>query len=131
MDAGPCDTDVRHTLVARGGASLPLGFEVSSILTARSPPPYAATTSTPLVIFTRYEPRNRRRGTGFFSWDVRLGRNTRITSRLSARLFVEAFNVLNHRNFSTYVANVSSAQFGRPSEAFAPRRVQLGLRLDF
>jgi hypothetical protein len=131
VDAGPCDADVRHTLVVRGGASLPRGFEVSSILTTRSAPPYSATTSAPLPFFTRYEPRNRRRGDGFLSWDVRVGRSTRITSRLSARLFLEVFNVLNRRNFSAYVTNASSAQFGQPSEAFGPRRLQIGLRVDF
>jgi hypothetical protein len=131
LDAGPCDTDVRHTLVVRGGTKLPLGFEVSTILTARSAPPYSATTSAPLPLFTRYEPRNRRRGDDFLSWDVRLGRNTRITNRVSAKLFLEGFNLLNRRNFSAYVANVSSAQFGQPSEVFAPRRLQIGLRVDF
>jgi hypothetical protein len=131
VDAGPCDTDIRHTLVLRGGASLPLGFEVSTILTARSAPPYSATTSAPLPFFTRYELRNRRRGGDLFSWDIRVGRNTRITNGISARVFLEAFNVLNRRNFSTFVANVSSAQFGQPSEALAPRRLQIGLRVDF
>ncbi len=131
VDAGPCDVDVRHTLVVRAAASLPLGFEASSILSARSAPPYSATTSAPLPLFTRYEPRNRRRGGGFFSWDVRLGRSTRFGSRVLATLFVEAFNLLNRRNFSTYVANVSSAQFGQPTEASAPRRLQVGLRADF
>jgi hypothetical protein len=130
VDAGPCDTDVRHTLVIRGGARLPLGLDASSIFTARSAPPYSATTSAPLPLLTRYEPRNRRRGGGFSSWDIRLGRETRI-KRLSGRVFLEAFNVLNRRNFSTYVANVSSAQFGQVSDAFPPRRLQLGLRLDF
>ena len=131
LDAGPCDTDIRHTLVIRGGARLRLGVETSTILTARSAPPYSATTSAPLPLFTRYEPRNRRRGDDFFSWDVRVGRTTPITGRVSARLFLEAFNVLNQRNFLTYVANVSSPQFGQPSEALAPRRLQIGLRLDF
>lgn len=131
VDAGPCDTDIRHTLVVRGSASLPVGLEVSSILTARSAPPYSAITSAPLPLFTRYEPRNRRRGDDLLSWDVRIGRNTRITERVSARLFLEVFNVLNHSNFSAYVANVSSAQFGQPSAALAPRRLQIGLRLDF
>ncbi|HEV8317619.1 MAG TPA: TonB-dependent receptor [Vicinamibacterales bacterium] len=130
VDAGPCDTDVRHTLVIRGGARLPLGLEASSIFTARSAPPYSATTSASLPLLTRYEPRNRRRGSGFSSWDVRLGRETRI-KRLSARVFLEAFNVLNHRNFSAYVANVSSAQFGLVSDAFPPRRLQIGVRMDF
>jgi hypothetical protein len=41
------------------------------------------------------------------------------------------FNVLNRRNFSAYVTNASSAQFGQPSEAFGPRRLQIGLRVDF
>lgn len=131
VDAGSCDTDIRHTLVVRGSASLPLGFEVSSILSARGPPPYSATTSAPLPRFTRFEPRNGRRGDGFFSWDVRIGRSTRITKHVSARLFLEAFNVLNHSNFSAFVANASSAQFGQPSEALAPRRLQVGLRVDF
>jgi outer membrane receptor for ferrienterochelin and colicin len=131
VDAGPCDTDIRHTLVMRGGARLPLGLQASTIVAARSAPPYSATTSAPLPRFTRFEPRNRRRGDDFFSWDVRVGRTTMIAARVSAQLFVEAFNVVNHRNFSTYVANVSSPQFGLPSEALTPRRLQLGLRLDF
>ncbi|HEU0091466.1 MAG TPA: hypothetical protein VFS78_05100, partial [Vicinamibacteria bacterium] len=130
VDAGPCDIDVRHTLVVRGGVRLPLGFEASSIFAARGAPPYSATTSAALPLFARYEPRNRRRGDDFFSWDIRLGRSTRL-KRASARIFLEAFNVLNHRNFSTYVANVSSAQFGQASEAFPPRRLQIGLRMDF
>ena len=130
VDAGPCDIDVRHTLVVRGGVHLPLGFEASSIVTARSAPPYSATTSMPLPLFVRYEPRNRRRGDDLFSWDIRFGRSTRL-KRASARAFLEAFNVLNHRNFSTYVANVSSAQFGQASEALPPRRLQIGLRMDF
>jgi hypothetical protein len=131
LDEGPCDTDIRHTFVVRGGASLPLGFEVSSILTARSAPPYSATTSAPLPLFTRYEPRNRRRGGDFVSWAVRMGRRTRITNRVDARLFLEAFNILNRRNFSAFVDNVSSPQFGQPSAALAPRRLQIGLRADF
>jgi TonB-dependent receptor-like protein len=84
VDAGPCDTDIRHTLVMRGGVHLPLGLEASSIFTARSAPPYSAVTSASLPLFTRYEPRNRRRGSDFFSWDIRLGRETRL-KRLFAR----------------------------------------------
>jgi hypothetical protein len=117
-------------LVMRGGAHLPRGLEASSIFTARSAPPYSAVTSASLPLFTRYEPRNRRRGSDFFSWDIRLGRETRI-KRLFARVFLEAFNVLNHRNFSAFVANVLSAQFGHVSDAFPPRRLQIGMRMDF
>lgn len=131
VDAGPCDTDIRHTLVIRGHATFRLGVEVSTIFTARSAPPYSATTSAPLPLFTRYEPRNQRRGDSFFSWDVRIGRTTPITDRVDLKLFLEAFNVLNQRNFLAYVANVSSPQFGRPSEALPPRQLQIGLRVDF
>jgi hypothetical protein len=130
-DAGPCDVDVRHSVVARGGARLPLGFEVSSIVTARSAHPYSAITSAPLPLFARFEPRNRRRGDGYMSVDVRLGRTTVIAQHVSASVFVEAFNLLDRSNVAAYVANVSSPQFGDPSEALAPRRLQLGLRLDF
>jgi len=131
VDAGPCDVDVRHTLVVRGASSLPLGFHASSIFSARSAPPYSATTSAPLPLFTRYEPRNRRHGDGFFSWDLRIGRMTRIGAGLSATVFLEVFNIFNSRNFNAYVANVSSPQFGQPSEASPPRRLQLGIRADF
>jgi hypothetical protein len=131
VDAGPCDTDIRHTVVARGGLALPLGFEVSTIVAARGAPPYSAVTSAPLPVFTRYEPRNQRRGAGFVSWDVRAAHDTRIAGGLTGKVFVEAFNVLNRRNIKTLVTNVLSPQFGEPSEVFAPRRIQLGLRVDF
>jgi hypothetical protein len=131
VDAGPCDTDVRHTVVARGGASLPLGFEVSGILAVRSGAPYSAVTSAPLPLFTRYEARNARRGASFVSLDGRLARSTRITDRVSAKVFVEGFNLLNRRNIKSTVANVLSARFGEPTEAHAPRRLQLGLRVEF
>ena len=131
VDAGPCDTDTRHTLVVRGGTRLPFGIEVSTIFNARSALPYSAVTSDPLPLFTRYEPRNRRRGDSFLSWDVRVGRTTSVTDRLSATLFLESFNVLDHTNISTFVSNASSPQFGQAAEASEPRRLQLGVRFDF
>ncbi len=130
IDRGPCDNDIRHTLVARASYDLPLGFELSSIITYRSAPPFSAT-SAPLPLFTRFEPRNQRRGDNFSSWDLRFGRNTRIGERVSARFFFEFFNLLNHRNFTGFVGNVLSSRFGQPQSAEPPRQIQIDFRLDF
>ncbi len=130
IDRGACDNDRRHTLVARGGYNLPFGLEASTIYTYRSAPPYSATTA-PLPLFTRFEPRNRRRADDFSSWDMRFGRNTRITERVSVRLFAEFFNLLNQRNFTGFVGNNLSSSFLKPTSALPPRRIQFGARVDF
>ncbi len=130
LDRGPCDNDIRHTFVGRGSARLPFAFDFSSILTYRGAPPYSATKS-PQPLFTRYALRNGLRATSFQSWDARLARPVKIERRISATFLMEAFNLLNHRNFTSFVGNVNSALFGKPQSATAPRQLQLGLRVDF
>jgi len=44
---------------------------------------------------------------------------------------VDAFNVLNHVNYSNYVGNISSPFFGRAISAQPPRRLQLSFRFKF
>lgn len=130
VDRGPCDNDIRHTLVVRGAYSLPLGFELSSIYSFRSEPPYSATL-TPLPLFTRYEPRNRRGGDKFSSWDLRVGYQYKIRERVTGRFFWEFYNLLNQRSFTGFVGNTLSSLFGQPTSAEPPRRMQIGFRVDW
>jgi hypothetical protein len=130
LDRGPCDNDIHQTLVGRGSAQLPFAFDFSSIVSFRSAPPYSATKPPP-PLFTRYAPRNGFRAASSQSWDARLARPVRIKERIFATFLIEAFNLLNHRNFTSFVGNANSALFSKPQSAMAPRQVQLGVRVEF
>ena len=54
-----------------------------------------------------------------------------IKERIFATFLIEAFNLLNHRNFTSFVGNANSALFSKPQSAMAPRQVQLGVRVEF
>jgi len=41
------------------------------------------------------------------------------------------FNLTNRANFGSYVGNMLSSDFGKPTWADDPRLIQLGLRIDF
>jgi hypothetical protein len=131
-DFGPADNDIRHNLSAHWVTTLPYGFQLSGIVTARSALPWSVATeqldSDPFL--DRPEPRNSRRGDGLFTLDARLTKAFRIGGR-SMAAFVESFNATNATNLTGYVTRRSGAQFGLPTAALERRRVQLGLRLDF
>jgi hypothetical protein len=44
---------------------------------------------------------------------------------------LNAFNVLNHPNYLTYIGVQSSSQFGQPAAAQPPRRMQLDVQFKF
>ena len=133
-DKGPTDNDVRHALAMNGFTTVPAGIQLSAILAYRSALPYSVTTPLPLdpdPFTDRPEPRNSRRGDGFFSLDVRLSREVRFARRHTVTGFIEMFNVTNARNFTGYVGALGSALLGQPTAAFEKRRTQVGFRLDF
>ena len=80
-------------------------------------------------------PRNSLEGPGFADVDVRAAREFALPSatgrKHSVTLGVDAFNVLNHVNYSYFVGNFSSPFFGRAIAAQAPRRVQFSLRVRY
>ena len=134
-DEGPSDNDVRHNVTLNGSSTLPLGLELSGIVSVRSALPYSATTTAPRPdgkpFGFRPEPRNARRGDTAVSLDVRLGRRVALGPGRSATAFLEAFNVTNHVNYGQYTGTITSSQFGLPATAGPPRLVQLGFRIDF
>ena len=80
-------------------------------------------------------PRNSLHGPGYIDLDLNLS-HTFLLSKSgkegpSARLGVNAFNVLNHANDTTYIGVVSSPLFGKAVAAQPPRRMQLDLQIVF
>jgi hypothetical protein len=70
----------------------------------------------------------------FASLDVRASREFKIGGPKSERaitLGVDAFNVTNRVNYSTFVGTVGSPLFRQPVSAGAPRQFQLSLRATF
>jgi hypothetical protein len=132
-DFGPTNNDIRHNLSINAVTTLPLGIQVSGIVSARSALPWSVATeqldTDPFP--DRPEPRNSRRGDGFFSLDTRLAKVFAIRARWAATAFVEIYNVTNATNYAGYIGTIGAARFGQPTAALEKRRVQLGFRVDF
>ena len=77
------------------------------------------------------ELRNLFSGPGYANADLSLLKNIVIREpyRLEGR--VEFFDILNHPNLTSFVSDLSSSNFGRATQAFNPRYIQLGARFIF
>jgi Carboxypeptidase regulatory-like domain/TonB dependent receptor len=82
-------------------------------------------------------PRNSLQGPAYADLDLRWSRDFSVRrgkkkdEGVKATLGVDAFNVLNEVNYSSFVGNLSSPFFGRAISAQPPRRLQLSFRLKF
>ena len=134
-DYGPTSNDIRHNLVLDGGTTMPLGIQVSGVLAARSALPWSVVATSAALdddpFLDRPEPRNSRRGDSYFSLDARITRPIRIGRRPTISPFVEVFNLTDATNFIDYVGTPAGSQFGRPTAALGPRRMQFGFRAEF
>ena len=63
--------------------------------------------------------------------DVTLSKSFNIWERVKLRFQADAFNVLNHTNYSGLDSNASDGGFGRLNGAYPPRQMQLGARVTF
>jgi outer membrane receptor for ferrienterochelin and colicin len=131
--------DARHTLGGSLNVDAPWGVKLGLGGRYRSALPYNITTGLDnnQDTFVNDRPagvaRNSARGSAVWTIDTRLAKAFRF-GRRSLETIVEAFNVLNHPSLGTYIGNQRSAQFGKPTATvanFAPRQIQLGLRLNF
>ena len=81
--------------------------------------------------------RNSLQGPGYVDLDLRWSRDFDLVkskkkdSGLKGTLAVDAFNVLNEVNYSSFIGNLSSPFFGQAIAAQPSRRLQLSLRLKF
>jgi hypothetical protein len=64
--------------------------------------------------------RNQFTGPGYFDTDMTLGKSVTLHEGVSVKLGVSAYNLFNHPNFATPVANVSSPQFGQSLQTVSP-----------
>jgi hypothetical protein len=81
-------------------------------------------------------PRNSLQGPSYADLDLRLSRDFYLNKAKREKggvttLGFEAFNVLNHVNYSYYVGNLQSHFFGHAVSALPSRRLQLTLRVKF
>ena len=71
------------------------------------------------------------RGPGYFDVDVAVSRAFNLRERLTLQVRAEAFNMLNHPNFQSPVANISASNFGQITTASDPRIMQASMKLVF
>ena len=136
-ERGPAAGDVRHRLSANLNVDLPLGTKFTAIVTAQSGLPYNITVGADANGDGEPGPdrppgvgRNSGRESGFWQLDARLTKSIGPGPR-QVDLIAEAFNLTNDRQWTGVDGNLSSATFGRPTEAGPPRQVQLGIRVSF
>lgn len=139
---GRSDADRRHQFNFLGAANLHrwlnLGLSVSllsslpfNITTGRDDNRDGMPNDRPPGI-----PRNTGQGPGYIGIDLRWYREFRFQPSAKERspsltLSVDAFNLPNRVNYQNYLGALTSPFFGQPVAAQPPRRVQLGVRLQF
>jgi len=147
-DRGLSDNDQRHKLTFSGSVSTPLpnkvlnGFQLSWIYMYASRLPFNILLGTDRNGDTNINDRpagvarNTGRGFNFSELDLRLSKRITFRDRVGLELLAEGFNVLNRSNLSvpnnTFGTGATPLPtFGRATQAYDPRQVQLGLRLSF
>ncbi|MSO52258.1 MAG: hypothetical protein EXQ51_07560 [Acidobacteria bacterium] len=78
--------------------------------------------------------RNGAYGPGFFGLDMRVGYGIRVGGRRKLEISADLFNLTNRTNFANPTGNQASAQFlllTAYSTSYAPRKAQIGVRLEF
>ena len=141
LEYARADFNQRHRLEAFGALTPGKGVTIGVSASLGSGRPYSLTTGLDQFNTGTANarppgvPRNSLEGPGFADVDVRAAREFALPSatgrKHSVTLGVDAFNVLNHVNYSYFVGNLSSPFFGRAITAQAPRRVQFSLRVRY
>jgi hypothetical protein len=140
------NADDRQRLVLAASMNLPLGFNLGSLATIASPRPFDVTDGRDLNnnnLFSDDWPngeRNQRPKATFRNLykvvDLRVSKSL-VFAPAQAELIFEAFNVFNWFNASGFSGRRFDAagnpllSFGRPTGAYAPRQMQLGLRVSY
>jgi hypothetical protein len=68
---------------------------------------------------------------GLQQGDVTLSKLFDFHERVQLKLQADAFNVLNHTNYSALDSNASDGGFGRLNGAYPPRQMQFGAKVIF
>jgi hypothetical protein len=134
------DFDRRHRFNLLGRTTAIKLFDLGVGLSMNSGGPYNETLGLDLFNNGRGRarpagvPRNSLETTGFASLDIRASRDIKLGAGKDARevtLGFDAFNVLNHVNYGSFVGTLSSPLFGQPVTARAARQLQFSARMKF
>ena len=134
------DFDRRHRFNLLGRTTAIKLFDLGVGLSMNSGGPYNETLGLDLFENGRGRarpagvPRNSLETTGFASLDIRTSRDIKLGAGKDGRelaLGFDAFNVLNHVNYGSFVGTLSSPLFGRPVSARAARQLQFSARMKF
>jgi hypothetical protein len=98
---------------------------------AKNPDGSAIFTAPAAGAFTTQRNRGIIRQPGFQSWNIGLIKNFRITERQRIRFQAEAFNWINHPNWSAADVNPTSGTFGKVTGKSGERNLQFALRYSF
>ena len=145
---GPAIGDQRHRAVLNGIWDMGWGFQLSGLYFYGSGERRERTYNADLRLlgslrpnFLRLRPdgtiidRNDFVGDPLHRLDARIQRTFTFPGRLRVDGMVEIFNVFDRANYGSYVTNEASSVFGQPSRnpnvAYAPRMLQLGVRVLF
>jgi len=134
------DFDRRHRFNLLGRTTMFKVFDLGMGVSMNSGGPYNETLGLDLFNNGRGRarpagvPRNSLETTGFASVDLRASRDIKLGAGKDARevtLGFDAFNVLNHVNYGSFVGTLSSPLFGQPVSARAARQLQFSARMKF
>ena len=71
------------------------------------------------------------RNPGYNSTDLSVLKNNRITERVSLQLRLDMFNAFNRTNLDVVNSNLASGNFGKSTNQFNPRWLQIGANIRF
>ena len=140
---GRSDFDRRHRFELLGTINPGKLFNLGVSVSVYSGQPYTLTTgidqfhtgtanARPVGV-----PRNSLQGPAYADLDLRWSRDFSVRKSkkkdegVRATVAVDAFNILNEVNYSSFIGNLSSPFFGQAIAAQPPRRLQLSFRLKF
>jgi hypothetical protein len=117
--------DIRRRMVASAVYQLPLGFQISGIMTWRSGMPFSAYTNADSnkdgnytdrpIIGGALLPRNSFRQPNYWNTDLRVSKSVRITERQRVEVMVDLFNAFNHENWTYSVSSNESSTTAKGS----------------
>jgi len=139
---GRADADRRHQFHLLGSANLHRWLNLGLSVSLLSGPPFNITTGKDdnrdgmALDRPAGVPRNTGQGPGYMGIDLRWFREFRLRPAAkekspSLTLSADAFNLPNRVNYQNFLGALTSPFFGKPVAAQPPRRVQLGIRLQF
>jgi hypothetical protein len=143
-ERGRAGFDRLHQFTLTSTVNLPASARIGAVLAISSAPPFDITTgfdNNHDTVATDRPPgitRNTGQATGLAQLDLRCTKLFRLPplfnregAAKNTEFSIDAFNVLNHTNYNTYVGVTSSALFGRPVTALPARTLQFSIRYRF